>query len=769
MSTLTPRLSFRIILFAIAVIGTVPTLAFSGLLLLRYAQSERQRAERVLVENARGIARAIDAQFNEAEAMILALRTSPALETDDLSEFESRLRRTAAESGRHFALIAPNGQQLINTFLPPGQPLPRNELGFWAPAVNERRTYVTNVFAGTTTGQLLAGVGVPVMRGETVKWILASGLFAKDFAQVLEEPGVPEDWIVSIVDRTGRHLVRSHRNEQYAGKLLVPALVDLVTKGETGILRTTSLEGIPLISTVQYAPNSKWVAAVGLPVAALEAPMWMSLRDLLILGALVAAVALGLAFLVARLVDRSMLVLTAAAARVGRGEVVEPPASMVAETNDVGRVLAQTSRNLNELTTRLETQVAERTAELSKANANLVDEMKRRRDSEARVLQMQKIEAVGQLTGGIAHDFNNMLAIVLGSLQLLRRRLARGDTNVDKYVEGAVQGAERAASLTARLLAFSRQQALAPQIVDLNKLVAGMAEILRRTIPENVQIETVLAGGLWRTYADGQALESAIINLAANARDAMPDGGKLTIETANAYLDDSYVAAHADVKAGQYVMIAVTDTGAGMAPDVVGRAFDPFFTTKPTGQGTGLGLSQVHGFIRQSGGHVAIYSEPGHGTTVKLYLPRHFAGAQAGDEKRRETERLPHAQKGETILVVEDDAAVRRLAVEMLEELGYTTLEADSADGALAQLDAHPDVALLFTDVVMPGMNGRQLANEALQRRPDLAVLFTTGYTRNAIVHHGILDPDVHVIMKPHSLETLATKLRELLGNRSAK
>jgi CheY-like chemotaxis protein len=332
-----------------------------------------------------------------------------------------------------------------------------------------------------------------------------------------------------------------------------------------------------------------------------------------------------------------------------------------------------------------------------------------------------------------------------------------------------VQGAERAASLTARLLAFSRQQALAPQIVDLNKLVAGMAEILRRTIPENVQIETVLAGGLWRTYADGQALESAIINLAANARDAMPDGGKLTIETANAYLDDSYVAAHADVKAGQYVMIAVTDTGAGMPPDVVGRAFDPFFTTKPTGQGTGLGLSQVHGFIRQSGGHVAVYSEPGHGTTVKLYLPRHFSGAQAGDEERRETERLPHSQKGETILVVEDDAAVRRLAVEMLEELGYTTLEADSADGALAQLDAHPDVALLFTDVVMPGMNGRQLANEALHRRPDLAVLFTTGYTRNAIVHHGILDPDVHVIMKPHSLETLATKLRELLGNRSAE
>jgi signal transduction histidine kinase/CheY-like chemotaxis protein len=757
------KFSFRTILFGIAILATVPTLTFSGILLVRYAQSERARAERVMVENAKGIARAIDGEFAAAEAALLALRGAPTLEADDLKGFEKRLRRTAAETGRQYALVDAGGQQLINTFLPEGAPLPRNNAALWAPVFTERRSYVTNVFQGASTGQLLAAVGVPVIRDNTVKWALVSGLFAKDIAPLLDEPGVPSDWIVSIVDRAGIHMVRSRNNEQFAGKPLVPELIEHMRSGGTGIVMTTSLEGIPLISTVQYAPHSKWAAAVGLPAASLEAPMRESLRDLVIMGILIAAAALGLAFLVARLVNRSMLALTAAAAGLGRGEVVEPPNTMVSDAHAVAQVLGQTSRILHDLNTRLEAQIAERTAELSKANTDLLAEMQRRQESEAQVVQMQKIEAVGQLTGGIAHDFNNMLAVILGSLQLLQRRLARGDTNIQKYVDGAIEGAQRAASLTARLLAFSRQQALTPEIIDLNKLLAGMAEILRRTIPENVQIETVLAGGLWRTYADVQGLESAIINLAANARDAMPGGGKLTIEIANAYLDDSYVAAHADLKSGQYVMIAVADTGTGMPADVVRRAFDPFFTTKATGQGTGLGLSQVHGFIKQSGGHINIYSEPGQGTTVKLYLPRHFGNPLAVDPRRREGQELLRSQNHEKILVVEDDPVVRKLAVDLLQELGYATLEAEGADEALAQLDAHPDVALLFTDVVMPGMNGRQLATEALQRRPGLAVLFTTGYTRNAIVHHGILDPDVHVVIKPHTLESLALKVRELL------
>ena len=470
-----------------------------------------------------------------------------------------------------------------------------------------------------------------------------------------------------------------------------------------------------------------------------------------------------LAFIVSRFLDRTIGALTGAASALGRGAVIEPPDSAVREFNEVGAVLERTSRVLRGLTSNLEAQVAERTSELSATNTRLTSEIGLRMETEAQLVQMQKIEAIGQLTGGIAHDFNNMLSVVLGSLRLMQRRLQRGDTAVEKYVDAAIEGANRAASLTSRLLAFSRQQALAPEIIDGNKLIAGMDEILRRTIPESIQIETVLAGGLWRAFADAPGLENAIINLAVNARDAMPNGGKLTIETANAALDDAYAALKVDVKAGQYVMIAVADTGTGMPPDVIARAIDPFFTTKPAGQGTGLGLSQVHGFIKQSGGHIAIYSEPGHGTTVKLYLPRHFGPDEGAARRTIRGSDVLLSEHHETVLLVEDDADVRRLTIDMLQELGYATLEADNADRALAQLDAHPDIALMVTDVVMPGMNGRLLANEVRKRRPGLPVLFTTGYTRNAIVHHGVLDPDVHVIIKPYTLETLALNVRERL------
>ena len=297
---------------------------------------------------------------------------------------------------------------------------------------------------------------------------------------------------------------------------------------------------------------------------------------------------------------------------------------------------------------------------------------------------MQKMEAVGQLTGGIAHDFNNMMAVVISSLRLMQRRLERGDTNIQEYTDGALRGAERAANLTRRLLAFSRQQPLAPETVDANKLIAGMEDVLRRTIPASISIETVFAGGLWRTRADAQGLESALLNLAVNARDAMPDGGKLTIETSNAFLDEAYAASHAEVAVGQYVLLAVTDTGSGMAPAVVSRAFDPFFTTKPTGEGTGLGLSQVYGFIKQSGGHVKIYSEVGVGTTVKLYLPR-LASSKETETDARPPGPVGHTDgQGQVVLVVEDDTDVRRLTVDMLEELNYVALSAEGGARALA-------------------------------------------------------------------------------------
>jgi signal transduction histidine kinase/CheY-like chemotaxis protein len=405
---------------------------------------------------------------------------------------------------------------------------------------------------------------------------------------------------------------------------------------------------------------------------------------------------------------------------------------------------------------------AEARDQLAITNAKLQAEAASRQSAEAQVRQMHKMESVGQLTGGIAHDFNNMLAIVIGSLDLAKRRIRSDIAKAEANIDAAMQGAERAAQLTARLLAFSRQQPLAPKALDVNKLVAGMGELLRRTIGETVRFETVLAGGLWPAFIDGGQLESALINLCVNGRDAMPEGGRLTVETGNAHLDEAYASAHAEVKAGQYVVVSVTDTGGGMPDEVIERAFDPFYTTKGVGKGTGLGLSQVYGFVKQSGGHVKIYSEAGVGTTVKLYLPRHFGVAEAPDASAALDE-MPRARPDEVVMVVEDEDRVRHLSVDSLRELGYVVIHAPGPLEALDMLAATARVDLLFTDIVMPEMDGRKLAERVLATRPEIKILYTTGYTRNAIVHNGVLDHDVNFIAKPFTIAQLAAKVRAVL------
>ena len=394
--------------------------------------------------------------------------------------------------------------------------------------------------------------------------------------------------------------------------------------------------------------------------------------------------------------------------------------------------------------------------------AKITRDMTERRAVEEQLRQAQKMEAIGQLTGGVAHDFNNLLTVIYGNLETLLRRLSADQGELRRFAEGASRGAERAAQLTHRLLAFSRRQPLEPKPVSLNRSVAGATELLRRTLGESVTIETVLGAGLWWTQVDPNQLENVLLNLAVNARDAMPDGGKLTIETANTFLDESYVATQGDVAPGQYVMLAVSDTGTGMSRDVLARAFEPFFTTKAPGMGTGLGLSQVYGFMKQSGGHVKLYSEVGEGTTVKLYLPRLATGPAAAEES--ETGAIPMGQKGETILVVEDDDDVREHSVEILRELGYRVLSAPNGAAALRMLKAGPQIRMLFTDVGLPGgLNGRQLADEARRLVPALRVLFTSGYARDAIVHHGKLDPGVDLVVKPFTYAGLAAKIRLVL------
>jgi PAS domain S-box-containing protein len=394
--------------------------------------------------------------------------------------------------------------------------------------------------------------------------------------------------------------------------------------------------------------------------------------------------------------------------------------------------------------------------------AKVTRDLTERRAMEDQLRQGQKMEAIGQLTGGIAHDFNNLLTVISGNIETVQRRIGAADPGLDRLIQAALRGVERATTLTHRLLAYSRRQPLDPKPTELNRLIIGMSDLLVRSLGEHIKIETVLSAGLWRGSVDPNQLENAVLNLALNSRDAMAEGGKLTLETANTYLDEAYAAAHSEVAAGQYVMLAVSDTGAGMTPDIVEKAFEPFFTTKAMGEGTGLGLSQVYGFTKQSGGHIKIYSEPGEGTTVRIYLPR------AGDPPSRasdDPQQISPADMGgtETILVVEDNDDVRAYTTEILRELGYRVFEATEGDEALALLASEPEIALLFTDIGLPGpFNGRQLSDEARRRRNDLKVLFTTGYAQNAIIHQGRLDPGVQLIVKPFNFAGLAAKIRQM-------
>ena len=387
----------------------------------------------------------------------------------------------------------------------------------------------------------------------------------------------------------------------------------------------------------------------------------------------------------------------------------------------------------------------------------------RLREVQNQLVASQKLEAVGQLSGGIAHDFNNLLMIVIGNLETAERhaRQLAASSNLTRALSYAKRGAQRASALTSRLLAFSRRQPLNPKAINLNTFVSGLQEFLQRTLGERIEVQTVGSAGLWTVEADPNHLESSIVNLAINARDAMPNGGKLTIEAVNVASDEDYFRLNPELPPGQYVAICVTDTGTGMNSETLNHAFEPFFTTKEPGQGTGLGLSQVYGFVKQTGGHVKIYSEVGQGTTIKIYLPRYHGNAIAEDEP---DPAIAEGDTTEAILIVEDDTDLRTYITDMLRDLGYRVLSASSAQAALTiLLQDQPKIHLLLTDVVMPGINGRELGRRAMQLRPSLKILYMTGYSRNAIVHQGRLDEGVDLLEKPVSQARLALKVREIL------
>jgi signal transduction histidine kinase len=435
--------------------------------------------------------------------------------------------------------------------------------------------------------------------------------------------------------------------------------------------------------------------------------------------------------------------------------------ALVASMHAAFRDFAESENKRARLNEELESRVHERTVALEEANQRLRDEAASLAAAEARIRQMQKMEAVGQLTGGIAHDFNNMLAVIVGSLDIAKRQLQVDLTKAERFIANALEGAQRGAQLTARLLAFSRQQPLDPRSLDANKLVLETSELLRRSLGENILLQTELVDGPWRIFADASQLESALVNLCVNSRDSMPDGGSLTLRTTNVDLGAADAAAAIDVRPGEYVALAVCDTGTGMSPEVLARAFDPFFTTKAPGQGTGLGLSQVYGFVKQSGGHIGIDSKRGTGTTVTIYLPRHV-GSDEVEAAAASSSTPPAPGNREVILVVEDEDRVRTMTVEALRSLGYEVVAVSDPRAALDELSLIPHLHLVLTDVVMPGMNGPALADRIKALRPSVKVLYTTGYSRNAVLSPA-LDREAGLLPKPFTIDQLMSKVRQTL------
>jgi len=755
----------------------VPMLVFASFMLVRFAETEQRRLEFSARDTTREISLAVERELVGLQSTLTALALSPSLKNDQLELFHGYATEVGSLIGAVITVRNIDSRQLLNTNTPWGKPLPVGSAlkSADAEAKLTRKTVISDVFFGVADRRTWIALVAPILRGEEVVYFLSLSIPLSRVQEVLRRVLIEEQYMALVADRNIVAIATSKPSDDTLGKpIKMLSAKDL--SSPSGIIRDRTFDGVSTAVFFEQSAVTGWVSILSVPTADLNAPLRQAVSALSALGLGLTTLSVLLAVVFSRRLVVPLLGLTRNAEALAAGQRVEPVYSTIKEINAIGNALTQAATSLDRR--RLERDAAE--SALRSANENLersvasrtqelTDEMQRRESVEAQFRQAQKIEAVGQLTGGIAHDFNNMMAIIMGNLQLLQKRLGAEDTNLKRFVEHAMEGARRATSLTRSLLSFSRQTPLDPVIFDANKLVAGMSEMFRRTIPENIEIETVLAGGLWKIYADYNALENALLNLVLNARDAMPSGGKVTIETANTALDDAYVQAHPDLSAGQYVLIAVTDQGEGIPLTILSRVYDPFFTTKPLGQGTGLGLSQVYGYAKQSGGHIKIYSEPKHGTTVKLYLPRNLTESTSAKElslaKTSEPTigASPRGRDQDVVLVVEDEDAVRSVTVEMLSGLGYSTLQAQNGHVALELLEKNPAVSMLFTDIVMPGINGRQLADEALLRRPGLKVLFTTGYTRNAIIHNGVLDKDVQLIMKPFTIDALAAKLQAVL------
>ena len=865
-------LSVRGYLLVMVLAILLPVGAFAGVLFWRYADLEIARIDQQLENDAHELALDVDRDLQGKIITLETLATANSMESRDYARFYDRAMRVKDLAGVDISLRGRDGQQLANTRVPWGTPLPRNLYPDDEKAATTGKPYVSNVVEGAVAGHPIYLISVPVTEGGAVNYLLHMTVDLTALGDLIRADIAPGQ-IAGILDRANVVMVRTEESSERIGKPASKSFTDQI-KDDQGTWLGQNVQGYKIRLGYARSKLSGWIVWVGVPDADIQNPLHRALWRLSALGAALTILSLGVAYWFGDRLAGSSRTLAAQASALGRGDVLTPVNIPVRELDEVGHELVAAGERRKELERQLvrtATQESEQRfqtlvhgvtdyaiymldpqgnvtnwntgamrikgyseseivgrhfsifytpedradgvparALLTAINegryeaegwrvrkdgtrfwgsvvidriedsngellglAKITRDITERREAQQRLeaareqlYQSQKMDAVGQLTGGVAHDFNNLLTIIIGNLDNAKRTIENwqdgAKERLRRAIDMALVGANRAAVLTGHLLAFSRRQPLEPKLLDVNRLLNHLSSFLRPSLGESVQLEVIGAGGVWPVEADAVQLETAILNLTVNARDA-PQGGRLTIEASNVLLDEFYCADNAEVRPGQYVLIAVTDEGVGMNEDVATRAFEPFFTTKETGHGTGLGLSQVYGFVKQSGGHVKIYSEPGQGTTVRIYLPRARGDKKKVGEIPIQRAAPPAAYGKETILVVEDDTDVRAFISATLEELKYTVLQAHDAPSALQVLERESKIDLLLTDVILPGPNGRELASAALAQRPGLKVLFMTGYSRNAIVHQGRLDEGVQLIQKPLTQDSLAAKVRSVL------
>ena len=761
-------------LVLLVLVTALPLVLAAMLMFRQLVEHERANTRQSLVTDATQLASLVDNEIAMHAAIAFTLAQSPALQTGDLAIFwQEATDALKFVPGAWLTLSTPQGQVVLSTLARPGSQLPsRDAAETLRRAFSTRSLQLSGIAPDPGSGKLTAFIDVPVFRGDQPLYALSISLLPDRFLEMITK-NFGHGEVIGILDQHYNFIARLPDHERRVGTLASEGWRAAIAEVPTGLTQNKTLEGN--LSLTGYARTAYgWTVGVARLETQMAAPLDSIFWWTVFAAGTLLFISLLLALAIARHASRGMSSLAALARDVGAGRQVGVPTAPFAEAKTIAETLSRASTELKlrgellaQANTELEAKVAQRTAEL-------VAEMGRREKSEATLRQFQKMESIGQLTGGIAHDFNNMLTIIIGNLDTALRRLKKIDspqaTTLQRPLEMAAQGANSAARLTHRLLAFSRQQPLEPKAVDVNAAVASLNDLVSRTVGENIKVETVLAAGLWPAFADLNQIETCLVNLVANARDAMPNGGRLTIETANAYLDEDYASRFADVTAGQYVMMSLTDSGTGIPADVLEKVFDPFFTTKAAGKGTGLGLAMVYGFVKQSGGHVRIYSELGEGTSIKIYLPRYTGKTErpAISPSAVTVARPEYRAAGEVILLVEDNPGVLEYGKGALEDLGYTVIACKSGVEALRVLKETPKIDLLFTDVVLGGeIGGKKLSEEAAKLRPSLPVLFTTGYTRNAIVHDGRLDAGVNLLNKPYTQRMLAEKIGQVLGQRT--